>query len=105
MGSFACRLRQSRRQCWLEYQRLGQEQHAPLWRCDGVQKGHHAWADARVRCADPSPGHPKRNQSRLLSHWFRALRSVRVPYLQIEVEDGQGNWRKKDGGPSLIEVK
>merc|ERR1719445_247257 len=28
-----------------------------------------------------------------------------MPHLQVEVEDGKGNWRQEDGGASLLEVQ
>merc|ERR1711957_15729 len=39
------------------------------------------------------------------THWIRTLRPVGMPYLQIEVEDGQGDRRQENGRPSLFEVE
>merc|ERR1712060_148820 len=36
---------------------------------------------------------------------FRALRPVRLPHLQAQVEDGQGDRWQEDGGSSLPEVE
>ena len=80
-------LREPRRQRGFEHQGLGQEQHAEIRRCDGVQEGHDAGPDARVRRADPGLGHPERDQGGLLTDRFRALRPVGLPDLEVEVED------------------
>merc|ERR1719217_1386409 len=101
----ACRTCESWRQRWLEHQGSGQEQHATRRRCDDLQKGHHAWANEGVRCTDPGARHPERDQSGLLAYWLCALRSLSMPHLCAEVEDGQGDGRQEDGGTALIEVK
>merc|ERR1712190_440006 len=31
--------------------------------------------------------------------------AICVPHLQAQVEDGQGDWRKENGGPPLLEVQ
>merc|ERR1711974_145618 len=55
--------------------------------------------------AYPGSGHPERDQGRLLAHRFCALRPLRVPHLEAQVEDGQGDRRQEDGGPPLLEVQ
>merc|ERR1711920_1028070 len=73
--------------------------------CDGVQEGHDIGADSRVRCSDSGARYPERNQSGLLPDWLRALWPCGVPYLCLEVEDGQGDRRQEDGGSALLEVQ
>ncbi|CAJ1350432.1 unnamed protein product, partial [Effrenium voratum] len=72
---------------------------------DGLQEGHHPGPDQGVRCANPGPGHPQRDQGGLLTHRLRALRPRRVPRVRAQVEDGQGDRRQEDGGPSLPQVQ
>merc|ERR1711975_57274 len=67
-----------------------------MGRRDGLQEGHDPRADQGVRRAD---------QGRLLAHRLRALRPVDVPHLWSQVEDGQRDRRKEDGGPTLAEVE
>merc|ERR1711972_1284364 len=57
----------------------------------------------QVRRSDPGTGHPQRDQVRLLPNRLRALRPLGVPHLEAQVEDGQRDRRKEDGGPSLSE--
>merc|ERR1739844_425848 len=45
------------------------------------------------------------DQGGLLSNRIRALWSLSMPHLEAEVEDGQGDWRQKDGGPAFSEVE
>merc|ERR1712151_1294545 len=40
-----------------------------------------------------------------LSDWFCALWSISVPYLEAQVEDGQGDRRQEDGRSALLEVE
>merc|ERR1719499_1029704 len=76
-----------------------------VWRCHGLQEGHHPRADEGVRCADPGPRYPERDQGQLLADRFRALRSLGLPHLQAQVEDGQGDRREEDGGSAFAEVE
>merc|ERR1711972_156709 len=62
-------------------------------------------ADQGVRCPDPGARYPERDQGWVLADRLRALRSFSVPYLQAQVEDGQGDGRQEDGGPALAEVE
>merc|ERR1712217_659546 len=101
----ACRRRQPRRQRWPQHQGPRQAEHAAVRRRDGVQEGHHAWADQGVRCPDPGSRYPERDQGWVLADRLRALRSLSVPYLQAQVEDGPGDGRQEDGGPALAEVE
>merc|ERR1739848_336938 len=45
------------------------------------------------------------DQGRVFAHRLRALRSVGVPHLWSQVEDGKGDRRKEDGGPTLAEIE
>merc|ERR1712086_46978 len=48
---------------------------------------------------------PERDQGWLFADWLRALRPRSMPHLCPQVEDGQGDWRKEDGGAALTEVE
>merc|ERR1711972_265559 len=62
-------------------------------------------ADQGVRCPDPGARYPERDQGWVLADRLRALRSFSVPYLQAQVENGQGDGWQEDGGPALAEVE
>merc|ERR1712084_98180 len=50
-------------------------------------------------------GHSERDQGWLLSNWLRAVRTGRLPHFEAQVEDGQGDWRQKDGRSPFLEVQ
>merc|ERR1719453_2952890 len=72
---------------------------------DDLQEGRNPGPVWGVRRPDPGPRHSRRDQVRLLPHWLRALRSVGLPDREAEVEDGQGDWWKEDGGAPQSEVE
>merc|ERR1711974_484147 len=81
-----------------EHQGLGQEQHAALGRRHGLQEGHDAGPDARVRRTDPGSGHPERDQGRLLAHRFlRCGRSAcRISKLKWKMGKETGGKKMED---------
>merc|ERR1712029_959087 len=58
-----------------------------------------------VHRADPNARHPRRDQGWLLADWLRALRPLRMPGDQVQLQGRQGNWRQEDGLPPLAQVE